>query len=170
MLAVNLSPSLLDDSDFAAQVLDRIDSYGMERSALILEITEAASLADRSTAMDMLDTLANAGVPLSIDDYGTGRSTLDYLRVIPAREIKLDRSFIGDMIINEQNRNLVESTIALAQTLNLSTVAEGVENLATLSMVEAMECTYVQGYHIGWPHSLEDLTKKFVLQTNTYAA
>lgn len=169
-LAVNLSPSLLDDSDFAAQVLDRIDSYGMERSALILEITEAASLADRSTAMDMLDTLANAGVPLSIDDYGTGRSTLDYLRVIPAREIKLDRSFIGDMIINEQNRNLVESTIALAQTLNLSTVAEGVENLATLSMLEAMECTYVQGYHIGWPHSLEDFTKKFVLQTNTYAA
>ena len=169
-LAVNLSPSLLDDPDLAVQILEGIDSYGLDRSALILEITEAARLADRSVAMDMLDRLAKAGVPLSIDDYGTGRSTLDYLRVIPAKEIKLDRSFIGDMIMNDQNRNLVESTIKLAQTLSLSTVAEGVENRATLNMLKAMGCTYVQGYHIGWPLGLQEFTKKFINESDAYAA
>ena len=109
-------------------------------------------------------------MPLSIDDYGTGRSTLDYLRVIPAKEIKLDRSFVGDMIVNDQNRNLVESTIKLAQTLNLATVAEGVENRATLNMLKSMGCTFVQGYHIGWPLELNEFTKKFIMQSNAYAA
>ena len=169
-LAVNLSPSLLDEPDLASQILEGLDSYGLDRSALILEITEAAQLADRSVAMDMLDRLAKAGVPLSIDDYGTGRSTLDYLRVIPAKEVKLDRSFVGDMIDNEQNRNLVESTINLAKTLGLATVAEGVENRATLSMLKVMGCTYVQGYHIGWPLELQEFTKKFIDESNAYAA
>ncbi len=169
-LAVNLSPSLLDEPDLAARILEGLDSYGLNRSALILEITEAAQLADRSVAMDMLDRLAKAGVPLSIDDYGTGRSTLDYLRVIPAKEVKLDRSFVGDMIANDQNRNLVESTIKLAQTLSLATVAEGVENRATLNMLKAMGCTYVQGYHIGWPLDFEQFTKKFVNESDVYAA
>jgi diguanylate cyclase len=165
-----LSPSLLDDPDLAVQILEGIDAYGLDRSALILEITEAARLADRSMAMDMLDRLAKAGVPLSIDDYGTGRSTLDYLRVIPAKEIKLDRSFVGDMIMNDQNRNLVESTIKLAQTLSLATVAEGVENRATLNMLKEMGCTYVQGYHIGWPLSLQEFTKKFISESDAWAA
>jgi diguanylate cyclase len=169
-LAVNLSPSLLDDPDLADQILEGIDSYGLDRSALILEITEAARLADRSAAMDMLDRLSKAGIPLSIDDYGTGRSTLDYLRVIPAKEIKLDRSFISDMIMNDQNRNLVESTIKLAQTLSLSTVAEGVENRETLNMLKSMGCTYVQGYHIGWPLGLEEFTRNFISNSDAYAA
>lgn len=145
-------------------------SFGLDREAIIFEITEAANLTDVALAMEILTGMVNEGMALSIDDYGTGRSTLDYLRLIPAREVKLDRSFIADMVVSKQSRDLVESTINLAHTLGMVTVAEGVENQETMAILRGMGCDYVQGYHVGWPLFYDEFAKKFVFNTYTYAA
>lgn len=169
-LAVNLSPRMLDDAELPQKTVAMLEFFGLDREAIIFEITEAANLTDVALAMEILTGMVNEGMALSIDDYGTGRSTLDYLRLIPAREVKLDRSFIADMVVSKQSRDLVESTINLAHTLGMVTVAEGVENQETMAILRGMGCDYVQGYHVGWPLFYDEFVKKFVVNTYTYAA
>jgi EAL domain-containing protein (putative c-di-GMP-specific phosphodiesterase class I) len=127
---------------------------------LTLELTETAELGSNGPALDMLNALRDLGVTVSIDDYGTGLSTLEYLKKIPASEIKIDQSFVKSMLENRSDLVMVQSTIALAHSLGRKVVAEGVEHQAVLDALVDMGCDVAQGYIIGRPMSIDSLTKR----------
>jgi EAL domain-containing protein (putative c-di-GMP-specific phosphodiesterase class I) len=108
----------------------------------------------------MLTQLRELGINISIDDYGTGLSTLDYLKRIPAGEIKIDQSFVRGMVENRSERLMVSSTIALAHSLGRKVVAEGVETREVLELLAEMECDIAQGFVTGRPMSLESLRRR----------
>ena len=111
----------------------------------------------------MLDALRASGVRIAIDDYGTGLSTLDYLKKVPANEIKIDQSFVKAMRVNRSDLIMVQSTIALAHSLGRTVVAEGVEDRQCLDELSAMGCDVAQGYIIGRPMGVRELVQR--LQT-----
>ena len=134
--------------------------HGLDPSRLTLELTETAALADDGECLEMITRLRELGVRISIDDYGTGLSTLDYLKKIPANEIKIDQSFVKGMVDNRSDRLMVQSTIGLAHSLGRKVVAEGVEQREILDLLVEMECDIAQGFSIGRPMSLESLAKR----------
>ncbi len=150
-VAVNVSTPLLDDPRFADEVAAAILRADVSPARLTLEITESAALADPDRAVAAMERLRALGVRLSIDDYGTGQSTLTYLKRLPASEIKIDKSFVQDMVSNRSDQILVRSTIDLAHELGFKVVAEGVEDAACLALLRTMGCDTAQGWHIGKP-------------------
>jgi len=153
-IAVNLSARLLDSTGLLPMVHDTLARHRLEPHHLILEITETTAMASQDGIVETLEALSASGVRLSIDDYGTGFSTLDYLKRIPADEIKIDRSFVSMLEKSQSDRIMVHSTIQLAHSLGRKTVAEGVENAIVLNELRLMQCDYVQGYHTGKPMTL----------------
>jgi EAL domain-containing protein (putative c-di-GMP-specific phosphodiesterase class I)/CHASE2 domain-containing sensor protein len=153
-IAVNLSARLLDSPGLLSMVHGTLARHRMEPHHLILEITETTAMASQDGIVETLEALSASGVRLSIDDYGTGFSTLDYLKRIPADEIKIDRSFVSMLEKSQSDRIMVHSTIQLAHSLGRKTVAEGVENAIVLNELRLMQCDYVQGYHTGKPMAL----------------
>jgi EAL domain-containing protein (putative c-di-GMP-specific phosphodiesterase class I) len=134
--------------------------HSLSPELLTLELTETAALSGSGPAFDMLAGLRELGVTISIDDYGTGLSTLDYLKKIPASEIKIDQSFVKSMLDNRSDQVMVQSTIALAHSLGRKVVAEGVEHQAVLEALIDMKCDVAQGFVIGRPMSIENLVKR----------
>jgi diguanylate cyclase (GGDEF)-like protein len=149
--AVNLSASSLVDSDLPAQVASMLAARGVPPQALQLEITEDFLMGDRDRARSILSLLRESGVQISIDDFGTGYSSLSYLRDLPIDELKLDRSFIFPMADDARAAALVASTIALAHSLNLRMVAEGVETEVAYSELQRLGCDQAQGYFMSRP-------------------
>jgi diguanylate cyclase (GGDEF)-like protein len=150
-VAVNLSASSLVDSDLPRQVASMLAARGVSPDALQLEITEEFLMADRDRARSILTRLRNTGIQISVDDYGTGYSSLSYLRDLPIDELKLDRSFILSMADDTRAAALVASTIALAHSLGLRMVAEGVENIVTYAELTRLGCDQAQGYFMSRP-------------------
>jgi EAL domain-containing protein (putative c-di-GMP-specific phosphodiesterase class I)/CHASE2 domain-containing sensor protein len=169
-IAVNLSARLLTDKGFTLRVAALLARHGLEPSHLTLELTETAALAGSGESLDMISRLRELGVRISIDDYGTGLSTLDYLKKIPASEIKIDQTFVKGMIDNRSDRLMVQSTIGLAHSLGRKVVAEGVEQREILDLLVEMECDVAQGFAIGRPMSLESLTKRIAADRKRTAA
>ena len=163
-LAVNLSARLLTDRNFTMRLSALLARHGVEPRHLTLELTETAALAGSGEAIDMLLRLRELGINISIDDYGTGLSTLDYLKKIPASEIKIDQSFVKAMCENRSDRLMVQSTIGLAHALGRTVVAEGVERADILEALVEMKCDLAQGFIIGRPMSLESLIKRTTLE------
>jgi EAL domain-containing protein (putative c-di-GMP-specific phosphodiesterase class I)/CHASE2 domain-containing sensor protein len=159
-IAVNLSARLLTDKGFTLRVSALLARHGLQPGHLTLELTETAALADNGESLEMIARLRELGVRISIDDYGTGLSTLDYLKKIPANEIKIDQSFVKGMLDNRSDRLMVQSTIGLAHSLGRKVVAEGVEQREILDLLIEMGCDVAQGFAIGRPMSLESLTKR----------
>ena len=159
-IAVNLSARLLSDKGFTLRVAALLARHGLEPGHLTLELTETAALADSGESLEMITRLREMGVRISIDDYGTGLSTLDYLKKIPASEIKIDQSFVKGMADNRSDRLMVQSTIELAHSLGRKVVAEGVEQRDILDLLIEMKCDVAQGFAIGRPMSLESLGKR----------
>lgn len=159
-IAVNLSARLLADKNFTWRVSAVLARHKLEPRHLTLELTETAALTESADALDMLEQLRELGINISIDDYGTGLSTLDYLKKIPASEIKIDQSFVKGMLDNRSDRLMVQSTIALAQSLGLRVVAEGVEERGILDALVEMKCDIAQGFTVGRPMSLDGLIKR----------
>jgi EAL domain-containing protein (putative c-di-GMP-specific phosphodiesterase class I)/CHASE2 domain-containing sensor protein len=159
-IAVNLSARLLADKQFVMRVAALLARHGLDATKLTLELTETAELVDSGEALDMLSRLRELGVELSIDDYGTGLSTLDYLKKIPAGEIKIDQSFVKGLCDNRSDRLMVQSTIGLAHSLGRKVVAEGVEHRDILDALVEIGCDSAQGYIIGRPMNLDNLTKR----------
>ncbi|HET9813734.1 MAG TPA: EAL domain-containing protein [Sphingomicrobium sp.] len=159
-VAVNLSARLLNDKQFIIRAAAVLARHGLEPRRLTLELTETAELAARGEALEMLGRLRELGVQISIDDYGTGLSTLDYLKKIPATEIKIDQSFVKGLCDNRSDRLMVHSTIGLAHSLGRKVVAEGVEHREILDALVDMGCDVAQGFIIGRPMSLESLNKR----------
>jgi diguanylate cyclase (GGDEF)-like protein len=150
-VAVNLSASSLVDSGLPRQVASMLAARNLLPGALQLEITEEFLMADRDRARDILTRLRSHGVKISIDDFGTGYSSLSYLRDLPVDELKLDRSFIFPMADDARAAALVASTIALAHSLDLHIVAEGVENDTTYTELRRLGCDQAQGYYMSRP-------------------
>ena len=153
-VAVNLSPRLLDRPNLIEMMQDVLARHRLPPHLLCLEVTETMAMVDQDKALANLRDLNAIGIGLSIDDYGTGFSTLEYLKMIPAGEIKIDRSFISMLEKSQSDRIMVHSTIQLAHSLGRKVVAEGVETAATLNELKLMQCDYVQGYFTGRPNPL----------------
>lgn len=158
-VAVNLSARLIDGMSLTATVSKLLTQHKLAPHCLTLEITETAALAGGGRDLEILKDLRDMGVCLSIDDYGTGLSTLDYMKRIPATEIKIDKSFIEAIEKSRSDRLMVHSTIQLAHSLGQKVVAEGVERPETLEMLAMMGCDVAQGYLIGHPLRMDELEK-----------
>ena len=169
-ISVNLSARTLARRTLPGDVRRLLDEHGLAPALLTLELTETAALATDGSDLDPLMRLRDLGVMISIDDYGTGMSTLDYLKKIPAGEIKIDQSFIKAMNDTRSDLLMVKSTIALAHSLGRTVVAEGVENRETLDALTAMKCDVVQGYLIARPMSYEGLQRRLNLAAKGRAA
>ncbi|MFS0735700.1 EAL domain-containing protein [Sphingomonas sp. 1P06PA] len=156
-IAVNLSTRLLDDRTLPGSIAALLERHQLPPKLLTLEITETAALITGGASLETLHALRALGIRISIDDYGTGQSTLDYLKRIPANEIKIDKSFVQLIDDNHDDRVMVRSTIELAHSLGHKVVAEGVERQVTLDRLEEMGCDIAQGYLIGRPMHLRAL-------------
>ena len=144
--------------------------HNLPAEKLTLELTETAALAGSGEGLDMIARLRELGVRISIDDYGTGLSTLDYLKKIPANEIKIDQSFVKGMVDNRSDRVMVQSTIGLAHSLDRKVVAEGVEHRDILDLLIEMNCDIAQGFAVGRPMSLDSLSKRIASERKRTAA
>ncbi|MGN6279352.1 MAG: putative bifunctional diguanylate cyclase/phosphodiesterase [Sphingomonas sp.] len=163
-VAVNVSALLTADRDFLFALDAAIDANPLVPQMLTLEVTESAALNDPARAIAALERIAARGIKLSIDDYGTGQSTLSYLKKLPAREIKIDKSFILGLEASASDQAMVRSTINLAHELGYSVVAEGIETEAILTLLRSMGCDVGQGWHIGRPMSAEAFSDSFDLR------
>ncbi len=150
-LAVNLSVRSLHDQQFPNQIADLLKSSGVPPERLILEVTESAIMVDMQRSVETLAVLNHMGVMVSIDDFGAGFSSLTYIKKLPVNEIKIDKSFVIDMMTDESDFSIVRSIIDLGHNLGLKVVAEGVENKTTQDNLAALGCDYCQGYHISRP-------------------
>ena len=150
-LSVNLSTHDLVDANLADRVGAHLEANGVEPGSLTLEITESSLLIDGPRARATIDDLHALGVRLAIDDFGTGYSSLSYLRQLPVRELKIDQSFVTNLLTDEQDEVIVRSTIDLGHNLGLEVVAEGVESEAVLDRLRSFGCDVAQGYCISRP-------------------
>ncbi len=155
-IAINLSPHCLMDRVFTERVETLIERCGIPASSLTFEITEGVAMSERMHQYTVQE-LRSIGVNLSIDDFGTGHSSMCKLRYLPVTELKIDKSFVKDMLVDEGNATIVKASINLAHSLNLKVVAEGIEDDATLAHLVQLGCDYAQGFFISKPLPLEDL-------------
>ena len=159
-VAVNLSGRSISDPALPERIAAALAEADVPADRLILEITEGSALAEASITIPILSRLADLGVVLSLDDFGTGYSSLAYLHRLPVREVKIDKSFVQGLrnpASEAASQALIASTISIAKTLKLRTVAEGIEDNATLQRLQAMGCDIAQGYLIGKPGNTADL-------------
>ena len=157
-MAVNLSASNLQDAALPDQVAEALTRYGVPPSALHLEVTEEVLMRDAAQATEILFRLRAMGIRLAVDDYGTGYSSLAYLRGLPVDDLKLDRAFVAHCDTDPRSAAIVKSTVELAHNLDMRMIAEGVENEAVLDRLRQWDCDLVQGYHISRPQDPERLT------------
>lgn len=169
-LSVNISASLLEHPQLPAQVAQVLILTGFPARNLTLEVTESAPFSERSSIQQNLAGIAAIGIDLSIDDYGTGNATLEYLRSIPCQEIKIDRRFIGGLVTNASDMLLVESTIELAHGLGRRVIAEGIEDPETLEMLRSLDCDIAQGFYLARPLRFEALEALLESGARTKAA
>jgi diguanylate cyclase len=152
-VAVNLSPQTLMHPDFKENI-DQIIKSESDGELLTFEITENLFLSEFDRLAEVMEHLCSLGVELSIDDYGTGYSSLSRLRRLPVNELKIDQTFIKDMVENKDDQAVVHSTIELAHNLGLSVVAEGVEQQSSLDLLTSLGCDTIQGFLISRPLSV----------------
>ncbi|MEU8228436.1 EAL domain-containing protein [Actinoplanes sp. NPDC048967] len=150
-VAVNVSPGCLIDAGFVPRVLSTVADAGLPPQQLCLELTETSIMADPDRAVRALHEVREHGVTVSVDDFGTGFSSLAQLRRVPADELKIDRTFVRDLTPGTPDAVMVRSAIDLGHNLGLSMVAEGVEDVAALLRLREMACEYAQGYALSHP-------------------
>lgn len=150
-VAVNLSMRNLFDRNLPRQIAETLAKCGMPPSRLQLEITESGIAADPVRAEAVLADLSGMGITLSIDDFGTGHSSLSRLKRLPVQELKIDQSFVTDMVQDKSNAAIVRSIIELGHNLDLAVVAEGVETPPALAQLRSFGCDVVQGFYLGRP-------------------
>jgi len=150
-VAVNLSPRQFRAPDITARVARILKSHGLDGDALELEVTEGTVMEDTAESIEKLKRLTGMGVRLSVDDFGTGYSSLGYLKKLPIDALKVDQSFVADMVDDSYAQAIVSTTIILAHKLGLEVVAEGVETDAQKQLLESWQCDQIQGYLISEP-------------------
>ncbi len=160
-IAVNVSPALLLDDDILSVVSDALDIYSINPGRLNLEVTEKIMISDQARMLSQLARLRDLGVRISIDDFGTGFSSLAYFRDLPVDEIKIDKSFVEHMMDSEKDHAIVKAVIDLAHNFNLKVVAEGVHSLKIADRLAEMRCDILQGYIFDKPLPVEDFELQY---------
>jgi EAL domain-containing protein (putative c-di-GMP-specific phosphodiesterase class I) len=161
-VSVNLSLASLADTTLADQITLIVKSTGLSLHDMTLEVTETVAMTDVAPALENLTRLRMHGFGLSIDDYGTGFSSMQQLTRVPFTELKIDQSFIRGFAANSRLRPVVESSVEMARRLNIKSVAEGAETQEDWDALKAIGCDLVQGYFIGRPMDEDAFIKFFV--------
>jgi diguanylate cyclase (GGDEF)-like protein len=160
-LSINLSAWNLQDPDLPSTINKLLTRHKMPANMLTLEVTETTMMHEPAHARKVLHELNSMGIILAIDDYGTGFSSLSYLKLLPMQELKIDKSFIFDMLDDDNDAIIVKSTIELAHNLGFQVIAEGVENNETLLKLRSLKCDSVQGYYFSKPQDIHQLINWF---------
>ena len=156
-MAVNISAALLTAESFESRALALVAKGGLAAGRVTFEVTESAQFEDVGLAIAALERFRAAGIRISMDDYGTGQSALNYLKLLPLSELKIDRMFVAQAHVDKGDAMLVRSTVQLAHELGLKVVAEGIEESACLEFLSGIGCDYAQGYFVGRPLAAADL-------------
>jgi diguanylate cyclase (GGDEF)-like protein/PAS domain S-box-containing protein len=154
-VSVNLSARVFQQRDIAKLVMQVLDETGLEPQYLELELTESAIMRNAEEAVSMLNELHALGIGLAIDDFGTGYSSLSYLKRFPVDRLKIDRSFVSDIGISGDDETITSAIIALAHSLKLQVIAEGVETSAQLDFLKERACDEMQGFYFAKPLSTD---------------
>jgi diguanylate cyclase (GGDEF)-like protein len=160
-VSVNLAPRNLLDADLPRDIAELLEKWRVPPRALQLEITEGTIVGDPVRVRQVIERLHELEVGLAIDDFGTGYSSLGYLKRLPVQTIKIDKSFVLDMTEDGDDEAIVRATIQLGKNLGMATVAEGVEDLATLRRLRELGCDFAQGFLFGRPMPASELTPLF---------
>ena len=161
-LAVNLSAHDLVNESLPGQIAEMLEARELAPDLLAIEVTEGAVMKDPMTAVSVLQKFRDLGLSIAIDDFGTGHSSLAYLKMLPVNEVKIDRSFIKDMLTNTHDAMIVETSIALTHSLGFSVTAEGVEERQTIDVLRQQGCDLVQGYVYSRPLAARDFYHWYV--------
>lgn len=164
-LAINIAADQFEDGDLVTSLLAYCQQYQVEASMLSLEITESGIMVNPEKAIAMTKTLKGQGLGLAIDDFGTGYSSLAYLKRFAADKIKIDISFVRDMLTSDNDRVIVETIIAMATTLGLETIAEGIEHASQAEALLAMGCTQAQGYYFDRALPADQFAERWLVGT-----
>lgn len=162
VLAVNISPKQFQQPNFVEQVLACIDKHQCLPSGLKLEITESMLLEDIDDTIAKMDQLKARGISFSLDDFGTGYSSLSYLKRLPLDQLKIDKSFVSDMLHDKHHADIARTIVSLARSMELTVIAEGVETEEQRRMLEHFGCFAYQGYLFSRPITLEAFTQQFL--------
>ena len=160
-LSVNISPVQLRLPNFSLELKEVAEFVGIDIHRVTLEITENVLLGDLEAVSPILQELKELGFGISLDDFGTGFSSLSYLNNLPIGEIKIDRSFIDKILISEQSRSLVKAIVAISESCEMHVVAEGVETEKQYDWLVEHHCDYVQGYYFDRPLAIHALTERY---------
>jgi EAL domain-containing protein (putative c-di-GMP-specific phosphodiesterase class I) len=160
-IAVNICPALLLEDDILSVVGDALEIFDVKPARLNLEVTEKIMVDNQDLMLAQLARLREIGVKISIDDFGTGFSSLAYFRDLPVDEIKIDQSFVQRMLVSEKDHAIVKAVIDLAHNFSLKVVAEGVESIAIADRLAEMRCDILQGYVFDKPLPVEEFEKGY---------
>jgi EAL domain-containing protein (putative c-di-GMP-specific phosphodiesterase class I) len=158
-MAVNVSAMEFRGDRFLKGLFAILEETGMDPRLLELELTESVLMKHAESAASILGTLRESGVQVALDDFGTGYSSLGYLRKFPIDALKIDQSFVGQITTAPDDASIVTAVISMARSLKLRVVAEGVETLAQLDFLKALECDEAQGYYFSRPVPARDFEK-----------
>lgn len=156
-MSINLSAQDIQAPDFVEYLLTTLKDYKIEHHQITLELTERDLAENEALVAERLTHLKSLGFQVSVDDYGIGQSSLAKLKHLPVDELKIDKTFILTLDQSKQDQDIVSSTISLGHKLGLRVVAEGVENKASLDLLQQFKCDYVQGYYLSRPLNAEKL-------------
>jgi EAL domain-containing protein (putative c-di-GMP-specific phosphodiesterase class I) len=148
-IAVNISPSQIRDDWFPQKVMRTLREHNFPPHRLEIEVTETAMISDSARAKNVLVSLKNQGVRVALDDFGTGYSSLALLRSLPIDKVKIDRSFVTNMLVEKENATIVNAIVGLGRALGLVVTAEGIEDFETARALRDIGCDFGQGYVFG---------------------
>jgi EAL domain-containing protein (putative c-di-GMP-specific phosphodiesterase class I) len=160
-VAVNVSPQQFRDPRFTQNVRDAVALTGVDPSRVVFEITESLLMQDPAHAKVLLEELTTIGIRFAVDDFGTGYSSLAYLQRFPLAKLKIDRSFVENLLTSRNDQAIVQAVVGLAQTLELELVAEGVETEDQRKLLTAMGCDHIQGWLVCKALPSDELAKRF---------
>jgi EAL domain-containing protein (putative c-di-GMP-specific phosphodiesterase class I) len=168
-VGVNLSPSQLHSGDLARSVAQVLGATHLTPSLLELEVTEDILLLDEKGVLDTFRRIQELGVRIVFDDFGTGYASLSYLKKFPLDGLKIDRSFVLNVLTDADDAAIVSSTIVLSKQLGLSVIAEGIENRATADLLTTMSCEEGQGYFFARPLPVAEFESRFLASSDSPA-
>lgn len=160
-LSINISVKQFLKENFYKRFMDFIDENNFDKNFITIEITENIFIEDIDFILNVLNKFKKQNIKVSLDDFGTGYSSLSLLKKLPIDELKIDKSFVDDVLINKDSKNMIESIISIASNLGFYTVAEGVETKEQRDLLASMHCDIIQGYHHSKPLKIKDL-KSFI--------
>ena len=166
-IAVNVSPKQLRSPNLTALLKKTLDSVPFRRDWLEVEITEGYAIQNLENAISKLHEIRELGISLSLDDFGTGYSSLSYLKKLPVDKLKIDRSFVRDILDDKEDRILVRAIVSFSKEMKLKIVAEGVEGIEQFTVLQQMGCTFSQGYYFGKPMPPSMIEKNYIKTKDT---